>query len=460
MERSREFVEGLRRELPVWQAEGIVTPGAARALAARYDLEPPAAAPRPASRTTAPARSPRRPASRWCSRSPSRSSPPASATACSSRSPRSPPRSRPLRSRCAAPPSGTPPARSASRGASSSTLAAYALSFVRVADAARFQTGLASEGLLAALPPFLLAGGAVAAGLRRTDVDAHTRGEAMLLVATVVAFAAGLSLDTGNGTALVATMALAFLAVGRIVRGISFGARGAFVEGIALAALIVASRAFDVFPSPWIAIGIGRRLPGRGRRRRDRVRPPPSPRARARQHRLTAALPRGAPDGGVRRSTPRRRSYRTGAVARTAPAESTTRTSRSPSRGSATRRHGLVTTCASTAPGAGSSSVHRERRDAALHLRPGRRERDRVAGGRALAHRHQHHALLREVHREGLRRGEPERPAGARAPRAAPPRSRASGRRSSWPTRRTARPSGRPAPARRARARSPTMRAP
>ena len=40
MERSREFIEGLRRELPVWKAEGIVTEGAARALVARYDLEP------------------------------------------------------------------------------------------------------------------------------------------------------------------------------------------------------------------------------------------------------------------------------------------------------------------------------------------------------------------------------------------------------------------------------------
>ena len=46
MERSREFTDGLRRELPVWKAEGIVTEGAARALAARYDLDPgPEAAP-------------------------------------------------------------------------------------------------------------------------------------------------------------------------------------------------------------------------------------------------------------------------------------------------------------------------------------------------------------------------------------------------------------------------------
>ena len=39
MERpSRGFREGLRRELPAWRAEGLVTEGAARALEARYDL--------------------------------------------------------------------------------------------------------------------------------------------------------------------------------------------------------------------------------------------------------------------------------------------------------------------------------------------------------------------------------------------------------------------------------------
>jgi hypothetical protein len=86
-------------------------------------------------------------------------------------------------------------------------------------------------------------------------VDAHVRGEAMLLVATVVALAAGLSLDTGDGTAIVATMSLAFLAVGRIVRGLSWLARDAFLEGIVVATLLVASRAFEVFPSTWIAVG-------------------------------------------------------------------------------------------------------------------------------------------------------------------------------------------------------------
>ena len=45
MNASREFAEGLRTALPVWQAEGIVTPGAARALVARYDLDPGTAPP-------------------------------------------------------------------------------------------------------------------------------------------------------------------------------------------------------------------------------------------------------------------------------------------------------------------------------------------------------------------------------------------------------------------------------
>jgi hypothetical protein len=51
-------------------------------------------------------------------------------------------------------------------------------------------------------------------------------------------------------------MALAFLAVGRIMRGLSTLSRKAFVEGIAIAALLVGSRGFDVFPSFWISVAI------------------------------------------------------------------------------------------------------------------------------------------------------------------------------------------------------------
>jgi hypothetical protein len=72
----------------------------------------------------------------------------------------------------------------------------------------------------------------------------------MLLVATVVAFAAGLSLETGTGAAIVANLALAFLAVGRIVRGVSWLARGPFWEGLAVAAVVAASRVVDVAGAP------------------------------------------------------------------------------------------------------------------------------------------------------------------------------------------------------------------
>ncbi len=252
MERSREFVEGLRRELPVWQAEGIVTSGAAGALSVRYELEAPGAPSAPPRERTGPLAAAAGLAV-------------ALALAAALLVAGDDGVLLPLTALAAAF-AATPlvvqgdalvPAAGALRveGRILFYLAAYALSFARVAEATRFRSGLASEGLLAAVPPVVGAAAAVVAGLRRADVDAHTRGEAMLLVATVVAFAAGLSLDTGDGTALVATMSLAFLAVGRIVRGLSWYARAPFLEGIAVASVLVASHAFDVFPSTWIAVG-------------------------------------------------------------------------------------------------------------------------------------------------------------------------------------------------------------
>jgi hypothetical protein len=252
MQRSREFVAGLAQELPTWQAEGIVTPGAARALASRYDLGAarPASPPRdrtgPLAAAAGLAITLALAAALFASGLGDGVLLPLTALAAAFAA-------TPLVVRGAA----LAPAAEALRieGRVLFYLAAYALSFVRVADATRFRSGVASEGLIAAVPPLLGAAGAVVAGLRRTDVCAHVRGEAMLLVATVVAFAAGLSLDTGNGTAIVATMSLAFLAVGRIVRGLSWLTRDAFFEGIAVATLLVASRAFEVFPSLWIAVG-------------------------------------------------------------------------------------------------------------------------------------------------------------------------------------------------------------
>jgi hypothetical protein len=252
MERSREFVAGLARELPTWQAEGLVTPGAARALAARYDLASAAASPDPRDRTGRLAAAAglaialALAAALLASGQGDGVLLPLTALAAAFAA-------TPLVVRGAA----LAPAAEALRieGRVLFYMAAYALSFVRVAEATRFRSGIASEGLLAALPPLLGSACAVLAGLRRNDVCAHVRGEAMLLVGTTVALAAGLSLDTGNGTAIVATMSLAFLAVGRIVRGLSWLARDAFVEGIAVATVLVASRAFEVFPSTWIAVG-------------------------------------------------------------------------------------------------------------------------------------------------------------------------------------------------------------
>ncbi len=252
MERSREFAERLRRELPAWQVEGLVTASAARALAARYDRE--------AGTSRRPARDRTGPLAAAAGLAVALALAAALLVSGTSDGVLLPLTA--LAAAFAAAPlvvqgEALAPAAAALRleGRILFYLAAYALSFVRFAEATRFRSGLASEGLLAAVPPLLGAAFAVVAGLRRPDMDAHTRGEAMLLVATVVAFAAGLSLDTGGGTALVATMALVFLAVGRIVRGLSWLARAPFLEGIVVAAVLVASHAFDVFPSTWIAVG-------------------------------------------------------------------------------------------------------------------------------------------------------------------------------------------------------------
>jgi hypothetical protein len=40
--------------------------------------------------------------------------------------------------------------------------------------------------------------------------------------------------------------------VGRIVRGLTSLCRASFLEGVLVAAVLVASRGFDVFPSLWV----------------------------------------------------------------------------------------------------------------------------------------------------------------------------------------------------------------
>ena len=134
MELSREFREGLRQELPVWEADGILTPGAARALHARYDLDGDYDSTRRRTRRTGPGRSPPPPGvGVACTLAAALLGVPA--TACSSRSSRSRPRSPPRRSSPAAPRSRRPRPRCGPSGAPSSTLAAFALSFVALADA-------------------------------------------------------------------------------------------------------------------------------------------------------------------------------------------------------------------------------------------------------------------------------------------------------------------------------------
>lgn len=247
MERSREVREVLRRELPVWEGDGIVTPDAARALAARYDLED-AGGPAPARDRTGPL-----------------AAAAGVGVACTLAAALLGVRdgvllplvalaaafaAAPLVARGAA----FAPAAAALRGVGRALfyVTAWALSFVAVADAVRLRVGLASPGLLAAIPAFALAAAAAVMGLRRSDVEPHARGEAMLLVATVVAFALGLSLEDGSGAAVVANLALAFLAVGRVVRGLSWLDRGPFWEGLVVGAVLLASRVLDLAQATWL----------------------------------------------------------------------------------------------------------------------------------------------------------------------------------------------------------------
>lgn len=284
MESSRAFREGLRTELPVWESDGILTPGAARALAARYDLDGEyAEAPAYAKDRTGPL-----------------AAAAGVGVACTVGAALAGLRdgvllplvalaaafaAAPLVARGPA----LQPAANGLRavGRAIFYVSAWALSFVPLADAVRLR-GALSPGLLAALPAFVLAAAGIALGLRRTDVEAHARGEAMLLTFTVVAFALGHGLEGGSGTALVANMGLLFLAVGRIVRGVSWLSRAPFWEGLAVAAVLVASRVTDLALPPWLRIaGVGLVLAlaiAGGvafERRRARAVPAPAPAATA-----------------------------------------------------------------------------------------------------------------------------------------------------------------------------------
>ncbi len=130
--------------------------------------------------------------------------------------------------------------------------AAYLLSFHELASHLQLEQGVTRDLALGVVPLLAAAGAGLAAGLRRDDVDPLARGEAMLLAATVLAVVAGLSLEAGRGATLVANLALAFLAIGRIVRGLSWLARGPFWEGMAVAGVLVASRFLEIETRLWL----------------------------------------------------------------------------------------------------------------------------------------------------------------------------------------------------------------
>lgn len=123
---------------------------------------------------------------------------------------------------------------------------ALLLSFGVLAARLRFAEGLPPM-LVPAVVPFLVAAAFLLAGLRNPAVDSLARGEAMLVAATAVAFLLGLALETGRGAALVASLAVAFLALGRIVRGVSWRSRASLVEGVAVGLLLLSARVVELF---------------------------------------------------------------------------------------------------------------------------------------------------------------------------------------------------------------------
>jgi hypothetical protein len=57
---------------------------------------------------------------------------------------------------------------------------------------------------------------------------------------------AGLSLENGRGAILVANVAVAYLALGRIVRGRASGDRTVLGEGVAVLGILVAARLLEI----------------------------------------------------------------------------------------------------------------------------------------------------------------------------------------------------------------------
>lgn len=129
---------------------------------------------------------------------------------------------------------------------------AWLLSFSDFARDAHLAAGGSRVFLMAVLPLALVAGALLASGLRREKIDPLARGEAMLMVASLPALYAGLSLESGRGAAIVANLAVAFLALGRIVRGLSALQRGPFWEGVLAVAVLIVSRFFEIEHLLWL----------------------------------------------------------------------------------------------------------------------------------------------------------------------------------------------------------------
>ncbi|HYG67281.1 MAG TPA: hypothetical protein VD838_06465 [Anaeromyxobacteraceae bacterium] len=117
-----------------------------------------------------------------------------------------------------------------------------AASFTRVADALRFATPAPGVFFVAVAPLTVVLAACLLRGLRRKEIDPLVRGEALLATATIPALLAGLSLETVTGAVLVANLAVAFLALGRIARGASRRDAASLWEGVLLAGALVVSR--------------------------------------------------------------------------------------------------------------------------------------------------------------------------------------------------------------------------
>lgn len=124
-------------------------------------------------------------------------------------------------------------------------LVALLLSFGKVAQAAHIANPGSPTLLLAFGPLAVIAALLLVAGLRRENVDPLARGEAMLMVAALPAIYVGLSLENGRGAVIVANLAVAYLGLGRIVRGRTAESKASLWEGVAVVAALVVARALE-----------------------------------------------------------------------------------------------------------------------------------------------------------------------------------------------------------------------